>query len=122
MRQLALDKNIYFICDEVQTGGGISGKWWCHEHWNLETPPDIVTFAKKMSAAGFYYREELNNNWGPVVFNTWVGDPSRLVILEAILNTVNDEDLCKNAENVGNYLKRGLKVSLSLLVYVSGCY
>ena len=48
---------VYFICDEVQTGGGVSGKWWAHEHWNLDTPPDIVTFAKKMNAAGFFYRQ-----------------------------------------------------------------
>lgn len=56
LRQLALEEDVYFICDEVQTGGGVSGKWWAHEHWNLETPPDIVTFAKKMNSAGFYYR------------------------------------------------------------------
>ena len=56
LRQLALEEEVYFICDEVQTGGGVSGKWWAHEHWNLDTPPDIVTFAKKMNAAGFYYR------------------------------------------------------------------
>ena len=48
---------IFFIVDEVQTGGGVSGKWWAHEHWNLETPPDVVTFAKKMQAAGFYFSE-----------------------------------------------------------------
>merc|ERR1712227_934565 len=48
LRQICLDEQVYFICDEVQTGGGVSGKWWAHEHWNLQTPPDIVTFAKKM--------------------------------------------------------------------------
>ena len=67
LRQLALEENVYFICDEVQTGGGVSGKWWAHEHWNLETPPDIVTFAKKMNSAGFYYRSgtELNQLFNP---------------------------------------------------------
>jgi len=109
LRQLALEENVYFICDEVQTGGGVSGKWWAHEHWNLDTPPDIVTFAKKMCSAGFYYRQEMNNNWGPTVFNTWVGDPSRLVILDAILNTVAEENLCDNARITGDYIQNELK-------------
>ena len=30
---------------------------------------------------------ELNNNWGPNIFNTWLGDPARVVLLNAILNT-----------------------------------
>jgi len=108
LRQLALEENVYFICDEVQTGGGVSGKWWAHEHWNLETPPDIVTFAKKMNSAGFYYRSAMSNNWGPTVFNTWVGDPARLVVLDAILNTVAENNLCENATNTGNYIKSEL--------------
>ena len=33
-----------------QTGGGPTGKLWAHEHFELETAPDIVTFSKKMLA------------------------------------------------------------------------
>lgn len=36
-----------FICDEVQSGLGRTGKWFAFEHWNLE--PDIVTIAKTLS-------------------------------------------------------------------------
>lgn len=46
------------IADEVQTGMGVTGKFWAHEHWNLPTPPDFVTFAKKMAATGFYHSAE----------------------------------------------------------------
>jgi acetylornithine/succinyldiaminopimelate/putrescine aminotransferase len=35
------------VCDEVQTALGRTGKWWGHEHWNLE--PDVVTVAKSLS-------------------------------------------------------------------------
>ena len=45
--------------DEVQTGGGITGKMWAHDHWGLDTPPDITVFAKRMIASGFYYKEHL---------------------------------------------------------------
>jgi 4-aminobutyrate aminotransferase/(S)-3-amino-2-methylpropionate transaminase len=38
----------YMIIDEVQTGVVTSGKFWAHENFNLETPPDFMCFAKKM--------------------------------------------------------------------------
>lgn len=48
-----------FIVDEVQTGMALTGKMWAHDHWGLEESPDIVIFAKKMVAAGFYYKPHL---------------------------------------------------------------
>ena len=42
------------IIDEVQTGGGPSGKFWCHEHFDLPEPADFVTFSKKMLTGGYY--------------------------------------------------------------------
>lgn len=36
-----------FICDEVQTGMGRTGKLFGFQHWNLE--PDIITLAKALS-------------------------------------------------------------------------
>lgn len=44
--------------DEVQTGGGVTGKMWAHEHFNLTQPPDIVTFSKKMLTGGFFYNSK----------------------------------------------------------------
>lgn len=105
LRTICLEENVYFIVDEVQTGAGVSGKWWAHEHWGLETPPDVVTFAKKMQAAGFYFRKSLNSNWGPTIFNTFVGDPARLVILDAVLNVNDTENLTPKAAVVGDYVK-----------------
>jgi 4-aminobutyrate aminotransferase-like enzyme len=45
-----------FIVDEVQTGVATTGKFWAHEHWSLTSPPDFVTFSKKMQASGFYHK------------------------------------------------------------------
>jgi 4-aminobutyrate aminotransferase/(S)-3-amino-2-methylpropionate transaminase len=47
---------------QVQTGGGATGKFWAHEHWNLDTPPDIVTFSKKLQAAGFFHNLQYRPN------------------------------------------------------------
>ncbi|CAH0382647.1 unnamed protein product [Bemisia tabaci] len=46
------------IIDEVQTGGGPTGKFWCHEHFNLPEAPDIVTFSKKMLTGGYYLKPQ----------------------------------------------------------------
>ncbi len=37
-------QGIVLIFDEVQTGSGRTGKWFCGEHWSVE--PDLVTTAK----------------------------------------------------------------------------
>ncbi len=36
-----------FVADEVQTGLGRTGRFFCHEHWGLQ--PDIVTISKALS-------------------------------------------------------------------------
>ena len=32
---------------------------WCHEHFQLEDGADIVTYSKKMLAAGIYHKKDL---------------------------------------------------------------
>ena len=43
LRRITKDNGVALIVDEVQTGGGPTGKFWAHEHWNLDSPPDIVS-------------------------------------------------------------------------------
>lgn len=47
------------LMDEVQTGGGATGKMWCHEHFDLDGPPDIVTFSKKMQLGGYFHNIDM---------------------------------------------------------------
>ena len=72
LRRLTRERRVSLIVDEVQTGGGPTGTFWCHEQWNLDTPPDIVTFSKKTQAAGFYHNVEFRPSAGYRNFNTWV--------------------------------------------------
>ena len=59
LQNICRKHDIQLIIDEVQTGGGATGKMWCHEHFNLEHGADIVTYSKKMLAAGMYHKKEL---------------------------------------------------------------
>lgn len=55
LREITRRHDVLMIVDEVQTGVGATGKFWAHEHWNMEDPPDMVTFSKKAQAAGYYF-------------------------------------------------------------------
>lgn len=96
------------LIDEVQTGGGPTGKFWCHEHFNLESPPDVVTFSKKMQLGGYFHTDSLKPAQAYRVFNTWMGDPGKVLLLEGILKVIQRDNLLANVEKTGKYLKQGL--------------
>ncbi|KAJ8920285.1 hypothetical protein NQ315_011946 [Exocentrus adspersus] len=96
------------LIDEVQTGGGPTGKFWCHEHFNLDTPPDVVTFSKKMQMGGYFHTEEMTPKLPFRVFNTWMGDPGKLILLENIIQVINSQNLLDQVERSGKRLKCGL--------------
>ncbi|KAH7339237.1 4-aminobutyrate aminotransferase [Pyrenochaeta sp. MPI-SDFR-AT-0127] len=83
LRDITLRNNFIFIVDEVQTGVGVTGKFWAHEHWNSITPPDI--------------------------FNTWMGDPARAILFRAILEETEWKNLVQRTAEVGRYLYSGLE-------------
>ncbi|XP_046448564.1 4-aminobutyrate aminotransferase, mitochondrial-like [Daphnia pulex] len=97
------------IIDEVQTGGGATGKYWCHEHFNLPDPADFVTFSKKMLTGGFYSLPEFRPQQGLKIFNTWMGDPSKVLLLEKVVEVVKRDNLLNLAQESGKRLMDGLK-------------
>jgi 4-aminobutyrate aminotransferase/(S)-3-amino-2-methylpropionate transaminase len=72
MREITKELGVLMIVDEVQSGVGATGKFWAHEWWKLPSPPDIVTFSKKMQAAGFYHNLPLRPSQTYRNFNTWM--------------------------------------------------
>ena len=69
------------MIDEVQTGGGPTGKMWAFEHFDLPEAPDIVSFSKKMLTGGIYHKKALRPKQSYRIFNTWVGDPGKKYII-----------------------------------------
>lgn len=105
LREITRRHGVLFIVDEVQTGIGSTGKFWAHSHWDLPTPPDIVTFSKKAQTSGFYYGSpELRPNKPYRQFSTWMGDPARAILFCAILSEIERLRLVENAAQVGDYL------------------
>jgi 4-aminobutyrate aminotransferase/(S)-3-amino-2-methylpropionate transaminase len=110
LRELTKKHDVLFIVDEVQTGVGATGKFWAHEHWNLPTPPDMVTFSKKAQTAGYYFgNPALRPNKPYRQFNTWMGDPARAILFRAIIQEIERLDLVNNTARVGDYLYSGIE-------------
>ncbi|KAI0377826.1 4-aminobutyrate aminotransferase [Hypomontagnella monticulosa] len=105
LRAITKKHGILLIVDEVQTGVGATGKFWAHDHWNLQDPPDMVTFSKKAQTAGYYYGDpSLRPNKPYRQFNTWMGDPARALLFRAIIQEIQRHDLVSNTARVGDYL------------------
>ncbi|KAK6465341.1 4-aminobutyrate aminotransferase [Scheffersomyces coipomensis] len=105
LRDITLKYGALLIVDEVQTGVGATGKLWAHEHFELSPLPDIVTFSKKFQSAGYYFHDpEIVPNQPYRQFNTWCGDPARIILAGAIGHEVLKHDLPALAQKVGTYL------------------
>jgi len=109
LQNICRKHDIQLIIDEVQTGGGATGKMWCHQHFDLEGGADIVTYSKKMLAAGLYHKKDLAPKHAARIFNTWVGEKSKLILLEAVLDTIAKENLLDRVTEVGDDMILGLE-------------
>lgn len=98
-----------FILDEVQTGVAISGKMWCHEHFDLPEPPDLVTFGKKMQLGGFFAREPWDITQFGRMYQTRNGDRARGLLALATLREVERSHLCEHVAGVGVHFLSGLE-------------
>ena len=105
IRRMTKEMGVFMIIDEVHTGIACSGRFWAHEYWNLESPPDFVSFSKKAQASGFYYPDEFRAKFAYRHFNTWMGDPVRALLMAKQNEIIHDQNLMDNAVETGQYFK-----------------
>ena len=103
MRRLRLLTRIYdvpLIFDEVQTGWGMTGRLWAHELFDLPSPPDVVTWAKKAQNGVLFVSEELATFFQEEKkFNTtWEGDSVGMVRLLAVLDKLDLDAVRRTGE------------------------
>lgn len=115
LRKLADEHEAMLIYDEVQTGVGLTGKFWCHEHFGENARPDILAFGKKMQVCGILAGRRVEEN-SENVFNvssrinsTWGGNLVDMVRCAKILEIIEEDNLCANAASAGNYLQEQLR-------------
>ena len=113
LRQLCDENEMLFIMDEVQTGIGITGKWWAHQHNSVK--PDIISFGKKTQVCGLLAGkrvEEVDKNVfseSSRINSTFGGNLADMVRFHIILEIIEKENLIENAKNMGAVLKKGLQ-------------
>ncbi|KAL4726264.1 4-aminobutyrate transaminase [Fusarium chlamydosporum] len=105
LRDITKKHGCVLIADEVQTGFGATGSFWGHDHWNLSSPPDMVTFSKKAQTAGYFFGNEmLIPDKAYRQFNTWIGDPARVIMCKAVIQEILDKKLVEQTARVGTKL------------------
>lgn len=115
LRILADENDALLIYDEVQTGVGLTGKFWCHEHFGERARPDIIAFGKKMQVCGILAGpriDEVETNVFRVssrINSTWGGNLADMVRATRILEIIEEDNLLQNAENTGNHLRSRLQ-------------
>ena len=113
LRQLCDENEMLFIMDEVQTGIGITGKWWAHQHNSVK--PDIISFGKKTQVCGLLAGkrvEEVDKNVfseSSRINSTFGGNLADMVRFHIILEIIEKENLIENAKNMGAVLKKELQ-------------
>jgi 4-aminobutyrate aminotransferase len=111
LRRICDEHGILLIADEVQSGGGRTGKMWAIQNWDIE--PDIVATAKGIASGmplgAFIARDSLMTQWGPGAHGTtYGGNP---VACAASLATIKllEGGLMANARARGDELLGGLR-------------
>lgn len=112
LRRLADKYEFLLIFDEVQSGGGITGKMWACEHDNVK--PDIICFGKKFQICGIFVGDrvlEVPNNVfqeSSRINSTWGGNIVDMKRVTRYLEIIRDEKLVENAAKMGKILVDGL--------------
>ncbi len=110
IRSLCDEYNAVYIADSVQCGYGRTGLFYSHDYAGVEA--DVYTMAKGMGngfpVAGISIAPKFKP-WHGELGTTFGGNHLACAAALAVLEIMEQENLMKNAEEVGNYLITKLK-------------
>jgi acetylornithine/N-succinyldiaminopimelate aminotransferase len=112
LRELCDRAKLLLILDEVQTGTGRTGKFFCYEHFAIK--PDIVTLAKALGGGipigAMISKPEIASAFTPGSHGTtFGGNPVASAAALAVNDALDNEHLMENATEMGAYLIKRLK-------------
>lgn len=100
-----------FICDEVQTGFGRTGRMFGIEHCGVK--PDIMTMAKGiangMPLGVTIATPEIADAFKSLTISTFGGNPISAAAANATLDVMEQQNLKGNSQVMGKRLREGLK-------------
>ncbi|MEB5971467.1 4-aminobutyrate--2-oxoglutarate transaminase [Pantoea dispersa] len=104
LRALADEHGILLIADEVQSGFGRTGKLFAMEHYSVQ--PDLITMAKSLAGgmplSAVSGRAGIMDAPGPGgLGGTYAGNPLSIAAAHAVLDIIDEEQLCQRASQLG---------------------
>ncbi len=107
LRHICDEHGILLVVDEVQSGIGRCGKLFAIEHTDIE--PDIMTLAKGLGGGftlsaitGKAHVMDAAQPGG--LGSTYAGNPIAIAAAHAVLDVIDEEDLCARSIEIGNVL------------------
>jgi L-lysine 6-transaminase len=113
VRDVTKKNDILFIVDEVQTGVGVTGKWWAYQHFDFN--PDILVFGKKLQVCGIMVSDSIEDIEDHVfhvpsrINSTWGGNLADMVRATRYLQIIKEDNLVENAKVRGEEFLKGLQ-------------
>jgi len=108
LRKFADQYDVLLIADEVQSGMGLTGKFWAYQYYGIV--PDIVSFGKKAQVCGIMATsriDEVPDNVFHVssrINSTWGGNLVDMARSRKFLEIIEEDNLVQNAAQIGTYL------------------
>jgi 4-aminobutyrate aminotransferase len=111
LRELTRKHGILLVLDEVQSGFGRTGKWFGHQHFDLD--PDVMTIAKGLASgmpiSGVISRLDLMAKWIPGSHGgTFGGNAIAAAAGVATIQAMKEEKMLENTQERGLQLVTGL--------------
>lgn len=110
VREICDETGTFLIFDEVQTGFGRTGTWFCKEQFGVE--PDIMSMAKAIGGGfpmgAIAAREGLSFGRGQHA-STFGGGPLACAAALASIETIREEGLLKRSKENGAYFMGKLR-------------
>ncbi|MEP6877189.1 MAG: 4-aminobutyrate--2-oxoglutarate transaminase [Burkholderiales bacterium] len=111
LRQLCDQHGIVMIADEIQTGFARTGKMFAMQHHDVL--PDLMTMAKSLAGgvplSAVCGRAEIMDAPAPGgLGGTYAANALAIASAHAVLDVIEDEQLCERAEALGQRLKTHL--------------
>jgi len=108
LRQVCDQYGILLILDEVQSGFGRTGKWAAYQHYDVV--PDISTWAKSLGSGmpigAVIGKASIMDSCKPsTIGGTYPGNPVCCAAALATLNYMEEIDINKLGERVGNIVR-----------------
>lgn len=115
VRRICDEKEIILIFDEIQTGIARCGKMFCYETLGVE--PDIFTLAKALGngvpIGAVCAKQFVADAFQPGDHGgTFGGNPLATRAGLAVLDAVEKENLCENAQVMGDYIVGEIKAKI----------